>query len=361
MKFWGYLCLLLGCVVSVNAKPLKVGFFLEHLLVRGTEVAVYDYADFNETLLGNESVVIFVNLPLSYWDTPKPQDRPPTVRELFSRRFGSHFYECYSLQEMDQILLKEGVDVLYLLKGGRKDQKLSSVTLNAVHAVFPPLEPHGDIYASISDWLSRSELGGTVPYVPHMVRLDETKQTLHDELGIPKDAVVFGRHGGFESFDLPFAQQAVINVAVAHPDWFFLFLNTEQFCNLPNVMFFASTPDLAIKTKFINTCDAMIHARSMGESFGLACAEFSIQNKPILTWSGHSNAHYHRSHLGILGNKGLYYDNQEQLVALMELVGENISVVRSMDWDAYSEKYNPRVVMKKFDDVFLQPVKEMKK
>lgn len=347
--------------MAVNPKPLKVGFFLEHLLVRGTEVAVYDYADCNETLLGNESVVIFVNRPLSYWDTPKPQDQPPSVRELFTRRFGGRFYECDSLEEMDKILLAEGVDLLYLLKGGRKDDKLSCVTLNAVHAVFPPLEPHGDIYACISDWLSHSELGAVVPYVPHMVRLDTTKQTLHDELGIPRDAVVFGRHGGFESFDLLFAKQAVSDVAATHPDWYFLFLNTEPFCHLPNVLFLPSTPDLVFKTKFINTCDAMIHARSMGESFGLACAEFSIQNKLVLTWSGFSNPHYHRCHMGILGNKGRYYDNQEQLVALMEWVGQNISVVRSMDWDAYSEKYNPDVVMKRFDDVFLKRVKESKK
>ena len=33
------------------------------------------------------------------------------------------------------------------------------------------------------------------------------------------------------------------------------------------------------KKKFINTCDAMIYGRSLGESFGLSCGEFAIQIK----------------------------------------------------------------------------------
>ena len=45
--------------------------------------------------------------------------------------------------------------------------------------------------------------------------------------------------------------------------------------------------DLNYKVKFINTCDAMIHARAMGETFGLAVAEFSKKNKPVIFVSGH--------------------------------------------------------------------------
>ena len=29
-----------------------------------------------------------------------------------------------------------------------------------------------------------------------------------------------------------------------------------------------------IKDHFLNTCDAMIYGRSLGESFGLSCGEF---------------------------------------------------------------------------------------
>ena len=38
-----------------------------------------------------------------------------------------------------------------------------------------------------------------------------------------------------------------------------------------------------LKVSFINTCDCMIHARTDGETFGLAIAEFSTLNKPIIS------------------------------------------------------------------------------
>lgn len=356
--------LFLGFIQSCFAQPqeglsnekLKIGFFLEHLTVRGTEVSVYDYADFNEKLLGNESVIIFVNLHSEMFRSNP--DSPPTVREYFKVRFGKNFHECDTLEEMDKILLQEKVDFLHLMKAGDEEGKISRVVKTAVHAVFPPLLPHGDVHASISEWLSNTYTASNVPYVPYMVRLDETTETLHDELKIPRDAVVFGRHGGFTSFDIDFATDAVIETAASHKDWYFVFLNTLKFCDLPNVIFLPPTPDLVYKTKFINTCDAMIHARGLGESFGLACAEFSIKNKPVITWSGSGNPGYQRSHIEILKNKGLYYDDKQSLLAILSMIGENIDRIRASNWDAYSENYNPESVMKKFNEVFIIPLKK---
>jgi hypothetical protein len=36
----------------------SVGFLSNKLTLRGTEVAMYDYADFNETILNNKSIII---------------------------------------------------------------------------------------------------------------------------------------------------------------------------------------------------------------------------------------------------------------------------------------------------------------
>ena len=47
-----------------------------------------------------------------------------------------------------------------------------------------------------------------------------------------------------------------------------------------------------LKKKFVNTCDAMIYGRSLGESFGMACAEFAIKNKDIFSYRFNK----HRSH-----------------------------------------------------------------
>ena len=77
-----------------------------------------------------------------------------------------------------------------------------------------------------------------------------------------------------------------------------MFMNQDPFCDIDNVLFIEGTTDQEQKVAFINTCDVMIHARERGETFGLAIAEFSSQNKPIITYSLSPE----RCHIDILGN-----------------------------------------------------------
>ena len=51
----------------------------------------------------------------------------------------------------------------------------------------------------------------------------------------------------------------------------------------------------------------MIHARQGGESFGLAIAEFSSFNKPVLTSSIHHDEGKARFHIDTLGEKVRVY------------------------------------------------------
>lgn len=333
-------------LTSSNKEKIKIGFYVPHFNIRGTEVAVYDYADCNETILGNESFIIYVD------ETGIPEgslDYPRSVREKFFNRFQDNFYVCANFNEVESLISKLKIDALYQLTSGEPNGRVSRSCKNLIHGVFQ-LGLYGDMFAAISQWLSDTNPSLHIPVVPHMVRVDSTHETLHDELGIPRGAVVFGRHGGYGTFSVGFASEAVVEVAMAHPDWYFLFLNTAQFCNLPNVIFLPGTAEMVYKTKFINTCDAMIHARIDGETFGLACAEFSIKNKPVITWVGGAGAH-----ISILGSKGIYYHNKEELISILLSSGNNIEEIRQSNWDAYSEKYNPQTVMETFDKVFLQP------
>ena len=63
---------------------MNIGFFVRHFTERGTEVAVYDYADHNETILGNKSII--------YCFTPQKQQQvrfPPSKAcyQKFQNRF----------------------------------------------------------------------------------------------------------------------------------------------------------------------------------------------------------------------------------------------------------------------------------
>ena len=44
-------------VLSITHK-MNVGFFVRHFTERGTEIAIYDYAHYNETILNNKSIII---------------------------------------------------------------------------------------------------------------------------------------------------------------------------------------------------------------------------------------------------------------------------------------------------------------
>jgi hypothetical protein len=338
---------------SDDVKPkVKIAFIIEHLLVRGTEVSTLEYADYNEKILGNESYVIFLNDEnVQKWFE---LDHSSDVRETFINRFGNdHFFECKTTDEVNRLFAREQIDIVYWQAAGGIDPRFTQLaTKTAIHAVFG-FTPQGHAFAAISKWLSRSNPSypnvAAVPYIVHPPK--DTVSDLRNQLGIPQDAVVFGRHGGYHQFNIPYAKEAVIELAQKHPDWYFLFLNTEKFCTLPNVIYCEKTWDFAFKERFINTCDAMLHAREIGETFGLACAEFSIRNKPIITAKVGDLAH-----IDILGDKALIYTCKEEFINHLEFCAAYRKEVRSMDWDAYSKEYNPEAVMKLFNKVFVLPL-----
>jgi hypothetical protein len=92
----------------------------------------------------------------------------------------------------------------------------------------------------------------------------------------------------------------------------------------------------------------MIHARGIGESFGLACGEFSIKGKPVITYSISPQ----RSHIEILGSKGIFYKGKRELAEI--LLNFNQKIQYEKDWDAYSKNYSPEIIMNQFNNVFIR-------
>jgi hypothetical protein len=315
---------------------MRVGFHSNCISLRGTEVALYDYADFNESLLGNESVIF------------TPHHSPVHHQKVFPKFFNRFPVSMYDTrEELADLVQRLGIDVMYFIKQGDNDGLLVPGCKNVVHAVFQYYEPHGHAYAYISEWLSNVVSKGQVPFVPHMVRPPQDLSShLRQELGIPEDATVFGRHGGSDTFDIDGVQTVVQRVAQEAPNTYFIFMNTNRFCEpRRNVIFLEGTSDPVLKQRFINTADCMLHARAAGETFGLAVAEFSVSNKPVLTWSKSRE----RAHLDILGDKALLYHGGPDLFE--QLLSFDRSQQRN--WDAYSEHFSPEPVMKKFAEVFL--------
>ena len=317
-----------------------IAFHSNQLSIRGTEVALYDYALHNEAVLGHRSLVVY--------NADSPHNSPEALAK-FGARFEVMGYR--QRDELDALLGRHHADLLYAIKAGKNDGVWSRAVPTMVHAVFPtnPAQAHGASYAFISEWLSRHCANGKIPSVPHIVDLPDVNDDLRGELGIPPQAKVLGCHGGANSFDVPSAIEAVRQVLARSPDTWFVFLNIASFVDHPRALFLPGNTDMVYKTRFINTCDAMLHARLQGESFGLACGEFSIRNKPVITYAGSK----HRHHIDVLGDAGFYYTDARSLVDIIEKLDP--VALKKRSWDRYSARYNPQVVMGQFDEHLIQP------
>lgn len=335
--FFIFLTILSSILATAFSKDVKIAFFSTSLGYRGTEIALYDYAHFNEKILGNVSYIF------------NCKNNHPVV-DKFVNRFNDRCYFGLSFDELDEIILKEKIDIVYSIKYGSNDGVLFKNAKNVVHAVFDSTSPHGDVYAAISDWLNENQKQNN-PVVPHMIHLDNTTESLREELHIPKNAIVFGRHGGDSTFNLEFVKKAIIKTLLnrRNNDIWFVFLNTPSFYKHKRIIYLPPSADLKYKTKFINTCDAMIHARNDGETFGLACGEFSIKNKPVITCKIGEQAH-----ISILGDKGIYYDYLDEK-SLIKIFESFHSFQKGNNYDMYSEKYGPEAVMRTFEEVFIKP------
>jgi hypothetical protein len=321
-----------------------VGFFIRHFNQRGTEIAVYDYADYNETILKNKSIIFHFSKE-KYLSL-----KSPYIDECFTR-FKNRFQmvEIQDFDDLKQYLINLNVKIFYTLTYGFSENYPYSEHINVlgikylVHCVFNTTRKFGDIYVPISDYLNK-KFGTNYPVLPHMIRIHDTNDDLREELGIPKDAVVFGRYGGYTTFDIDYVKETVFKIALENKDKYFIFMNTEKFCeNLPNVIFLPVEYDLYKKRKFINTCDAYLHGRNEGETFGLAIGEFACCYKPIITTiSVHDNAH-----LDILGNYAIVYTNQYELTYILQKFFKGC---KDMTSNGYL-KYSPENVMTIFSSL----------
>jgi len=317
---------------------MKIGFHTNRLSLRGTEIALYDYAYQNQKLLRNESIVFY----------RKNYSAESSVVEKFSKQFQLFPYE--SQQELNRIIEDQKVDLTYFIKSGERDGAICESSPSLIHAVFPTKlkEFHGDKYAFVSQWLSKEYSNHKVPFVPHMIELPDNQGNLRSDLSIPETATVLGWYGGSDSFNLDFVKSEVLKAVEKRRDLCFLFMNMVPFAKHERLIFLPGNSDLIYKVQFINSCDGMIHARGIGESFGLACGEFSIKGKPVITYALSPQ----RSHIEILGEKAILYKDKQDLSNIF--MGFNRQFQHQKNWDAYSDDFSSKVVMKKFDEVFIR-------
>jgi len=315
---------------------MNVAFHSNSMSLRGSENALWDYANFNETILGNNSTICH---PAELENTENP------TFAKWKARFPLVPYRTKA--ELSAKLGERQCDVLYQIKPGPYDGFVVPGVKNSIHAMFLSDEFHGDCFAYVSRWASRVMTGREESFVPHFVPQLESKESLRQGLGIPIEAKVFGRHGGWDTFNIPFVRKAVAWHARKNPEDHFVFLNTEPIRGterFSNVHYLPGTVDPNEKAKFLATCDAMLHARLHGETFGLAVGEFAVLGKPVITFSESRE----RAHLEMLGDRALLYRSAGELARhLKEFRPQEML---GTEYDKYAE---PEKVMEIFLARFL--------
>lgn len=315
---------------------MKVLFHANTLNYRGTTVAIADYARYNQQILGNESVIAYCKT----FGEEKDMGNEPAVIEALEKEFKVISYRAGDLEKKIDV---EKPDVSYFIRAGQKEE-LPTNCKTAVHAVFQFYEPHGDRYAYVSKWLSDTMSKGQTPYVPHVVSLPEPTGNYRKALGIRDDQIVIGRLGGYFTFDIKEVKEYITKFVINNDKYVFLFVGSEPFCDHPNVKFINEIHAPQKKANYINTCDAMLHARGRGESFGLSVAEFLSLGKPVISWNGGHD----KNHIEMLKDTGLLYNNIGDLNNIMN----NILDFKE-DYRARVQEYKPEAVMTKFKEVFL--------
>ena len=314
-----------------------IAFYQPHLDIQGTGVSYFDYAFYNEKILGNRSIMIC--------DRNDRRTHPLAEQKFKQNLEVLELSSQENMNELETVCKDQKVDALYIQKCGRPDDgRFIHTVPTFIHVVGAVKEPHGTIYAYVSEWLSKHCSNGELPFVPYMINLPECNTDFRAQLKIPTDAIVFGRTGGPYSWNIPFVNGVITQILNEKNNYYFLFANTEKFINHERVLFIEPFADLNIKRRFINTCNAMLHARNEGESFGAAVAEFSICNKPIITYANSPE----KNHIFTLKDKGIYYNDYSTLYNILN----NFKPQPEKDWNAYTA-FSPKSVMKQFQEVFI--------
>ncbi len=322
---------------------MKIAFHSNQLGLRGTEVSLFNYAKYNEEILGNKSLIVtFEGTNLQ-------------AVEKFKNRFETIIMP-WALYE--NVLKREQVDYLYMQKAGWNDGYVLNTIPTLVHCVFKGSQPHGYKFGFISDYLAKEHNYSPEDYsVPYFVEnLNNAEYSLREKLHINTNDIVFGYHGGADQFSIKYVKRVIEVALVMRSDIHFVFMNVEPWINHKRVHFLKGTYDLKEKAAFIDACNAMIHARADGETFGLSIAEFAIKNKPVITQKA-LESKYDYAHLDMLGDTAIVYENEGTLYEIFvkwEEVYKNKSNLISNRFDKNYIKYSsPLYIMERFKKVFL--------
>lgn len=323
------------------------------LCERGTTNALVDYARALRSH-GHETVV-------SYWQH-SPANVPSVISRLEQEFTLLPHDTQYSLGD-----ITDEYDAAYFIKAGDNDGLVLPGTPSFVHAVFQNYEPHGSRYAYVSSWLARQmrdqasgrrgrrnglhERGQRAledgcanslefEHLDHIVDMPSPQSGTRQALGIPEDAFVILRYGGYDTFDIDWAMESVRQLLDQYPNWHFVGVNTKPFTNHSRSHFLPAILDPVEKASLVLASDVFLSARSQGESFGLAIAEALQIGTPVLAWQGGAD----RNHLEMLRGLDATYRSARDMATRLKRLANSQASSSTQERRARGNMFRPKRV-----------------
>ena len=123
-------------------KDIIIAFYTPQIDVRGTCVALFDYANYFERLYGGKSIIL----------VPEECKSDQIAVFKFMNRFPVYYFK--DIEGMEKLLLQYDCNILYTIKYGKNDGLYSKSVPTCVHWVFDMSESHGRVYAAVSSAVS---------------------------------------------------------------------------------------------------------------------------------------------------------------------------------------------------------------
>jgi hypothetical protein len=201
-----------------------VAFLCNITTLRYGEVSIYDYAHYNETILGNKSIIIAHEY---HRNNTNQNNDMKQLYEKFNNRFDIHYFS--SKDDICQIVTNNKITHLFTINSRIADDlSLNHHECNHTNLFVFDSEPVDTVCSPIED-PANPELYKKFHLTSHFIDLPETNENLRSELSIPENAVVFGQYGNKDSFSIFFVRDRIQNIIKERDDIYFLFMNTYPF------------------------------------------------------------------------------------------------------------------------------------
>jgi glycosyltransferase involved in cell wall biosynthesis len=251
-------------------------------------------------------------------------------------------------------------------------------TRHLVHAVFNNYEPHGHVYAYVSEWLFNEALkkknGRKTSEIEEIRKFTNSPFIISEEIkrdwvphtvmpkkgdgdyfrkmyNIEKSSFLIGRIGGFTEFSDPIAKRAVVKLLDIERDLVFAFINTKPFILHPRVKYIGYVTE-SQKWDFYDACDLFLNGRLMGESFGFSIVEPLMLGKPIIAPNISRNLYMDKHHVQILKPVDLLYKSEKHLVKKVRKIMQE--PLGNVELQSLVDQFTKEKVRERFISIFFE-------